>query len=93
MLPIFVAVDLSGSHSMVGVIASAYPISQFFGSAPVGVVMKHLQNSLAACLAFGVLVTTALLSFTAPVFGVLGVATQVKQNRYLFKLATGVLGI
>jgi len=65
MLPIFVAVDLSGSHSMVGVIASAYPISQFFGSAPVGVVMKHLQNSLAACLALVVLVTTALLSFTA----------------------------
>ena len=32
------SVDLSGSHSMVGVIASAYPISQFFGSAPVGVV-------------------------------------------------------
>ena len=43
-LPIFVAVDLSGSHSMVGVIASAYPISQFFGSAPVGVVKLDVYH-------------------------------------------------
>eukprot|EP00435_Cladocopium_sp_Y103_P070633 s625_g35.t1 len=65
MLPIFVAVDLAGSHSMVGIIASSYPISQFIFSPAVGVVMKHLHNSLASCLALGVLVSTALLSFAA----------------------------
>ena len=37
-LPIFVAVDLGGSHGMVGLIASCYPIAQFLGSTPVGVV-------------------------------------------------------
>ncbi|CAK9046227.1 unnamed protein product [Durusdinium trenchii] len=65
MLPIFVAVDLGGSHGMVGLIASCYPIAQFLGSTPVGFVMKHLENSLAACLALAWMVTTALLSFAA----------------------------
>ena len=47
-LPIFVAVDLGGSHGWVGLIASAYAIAQFVGSTPVGVLRlarKTDQNS------------------------------------------------
>mmetsp|Transcript_14805 Transcript_14805/g.33557 ORF Transcript_14805/g.33557 Transcript_14805/m.33557 type:complete len:446 (+) Transcript_14805:80-1417(+) len=65
MLPIFIKVDLGGSHGMVGAVASAYAVAQFFGSPPVGVLMQHLHYATAACLALLLLVTTALLSFAA----------------------------
>ena len=39
------AVDLAGSHSMVGIIASSYPVSQFIFSPAVGVMkLGHWKN-------------------------------------------------
>lgn len=73
MLPLFV-VELGGSHSMVGTIASAYAVAQFFGSAPVGVVMQHLHYATAACMALSLQVTTAVLSFVSQsVYVLLGI--------------------
>ena len=58
-------VDLGGSHGMVGLVASAYPIASFVGSAPLGLLMRRLPVALAACLALALLVATALCSFAA----------------------------
>eukprot|EP00913_Durusdinium_trenchii_P000510 g466.t1 len=70
---------------MVGLIASCYPIAQFLGSTPVGFVMKHLENSLAACLALAWMVTTALLSFAAQtVYVLIGVVAQHLATRSIF---------
>lgn len=63
MLPIFIRVDLGGTDSMVGLIASAYAISQLVSSAPLGVIMQRCGYGKSACLALGLLVVTALLSF------------------------------
>ncbi|CAJ1393180.1 unnamed protein product, partial [Effrenium voratum] len=51
-LPIFVAVDLGGSHGWVGLIASAYAIAQFVGSTPVGVLRLELPLALPLSMAF-----------------------------------------
>jgi len=64
MLPIFIRVDLGGSDGMVGLIASAYSISQLVSSAPLGVIMRRCGYGKSACLALGLLVTTALLSYS-----------------------------
>eukprot|EP00931_Biecheleriopsis_adriatica_P075011 TRINITY_DN48972_c0_g1_i1.p1 TRINITY_DN48972_c0_g1~~TRINITY_DN48972_c0_g1_i1.p1 ORF type:complete len:437 (-),score=31.59 TRINITY_DN48972_c0_g1_i1:74-1270(-) len=48
---------------MVGLVASAYAISQLVSSAPLGVIMRHCSYGKSACLALGLLVMTALLSF------------------------------
>ena len=66
--------SLGGSNAMVGLVASAYPIATFLGATPCGLMMRHLQNSLTACLALALMVMTSVLSFAAEsVYMLLGI--------------------
>jgi len=62
MLPIFI-MELGGSNTAVGTIVSAYAMAQLVSSAPLGIVMRRCQYTIAACLSLCVLISTALCCF------------------------------